>query len=148
MRAENLSKFWTPENKGVSWELLCGNSYIPLKKRVTRNKFYVDGNYAKEIAKNCNNTKSYRKSIKPYLFAYANHFEKEKMIDTICKYFLSQDNLHHHLDVLFSQITSSDEVEASNGQAKYWLWDVMTGEFRGDRAYTLLCYAGILKVGI
>lgn len=148
LRANDLNKFWNSENKGASWELLLGTSSYPsYQKMVHRNRFYVSGQNPKEVAHNCNRRR-HRNSIEPYLVAYANHFGKEKMVDILCKYFLSQDNLHCHLDALFAQLASSEEVMMSNGEAKYWLWDVMTGNFRRDRAYQLLCFAGILKEGI
>lgn len=112
---------------------------------MSRNTFYVSGRNPKEIALNCCNQRRHHESIEPYLDAYASYFEKDRVVDILCNFFLSQDNLHRHLDAIFVQLASREEVEDSNGQTKYWLWDVMTGEFRRDRAYQFLCFAGILK---
>lgn len=86
-----------------------------------------------------------KKSVEPYLVAYAKFFEHDRIVPRLCNYFLNQDHLHHHLNVTFLQLATEEEIEESNGEAKYWLWDVMSGEFRSDRGFQMLQYVGILK---
>jgi hypothetical protein len=122
LKTSYLHQCWDTKNKGASWELIFQNRSSPsMSKRVSRNTFYVSGRNPKEIALNCCNLSRHHESIEPYLDAYASYFEKDRMVHILCNFFLSQDNLHRHLDAIFVQLASREEVEDSNGQTKYWL---------------------------
>eukprot|EP00551_Chaetoceros_affinis_P005378 CAMPEP_0203665706 /NCGR_PEP_ID=MMETSP0090-20130426/2873_1 /ASSEMBLY_ACC=CAM_ASM_001088 /TAXON_ID=426623 /ORGANISM="Chaetoceros affinis, Strain CCMP159" /LENGTH=483 /DNA_ID=CAMNT_0050529353 /DNA_START=33 /DNA_END=1484 /DNA_ORIENTATION=- len=141
LKRADLEKLWNPDNNGARWQTIFRNKYPSARRRVNRNRFYSEGyTTAKQVAINCD-----KKSVEPYLVAYARFFEHDLVIPRLCNYFLSQDHLHHHLDAIFLQLATEEEIEESNREAKYWLWDVLSGEFRVDRGSQMLQYAGILK---
>ena len=155
---------WNVDNKGKSWELVIDGSYPSVSKwvwgvvigngnypsvskSVPRNRFYVEGRNAEAIAKNCvhKSNKAAQREIKPYLEAFVAHFTADQAADRLCNYFLYHDELRGYLSTVFVEVAPDNEVFEAEGDARYWLWDVMSGEFRLDRALTLLQYIGVFK---
>lgn len=141
LRKDDLKVLWDPENKGARWETLLGRQNPSIRRRVCRNRFYsLEYTSSKQVAMNCD-----KKAVEPYLIAFARFFERDRVVLRLCQFFLNKDHLHRHLNAIFLQLATNEEIKESNREAKYWLWDVMSGEFRVDRGSRLLQYAGILK---
>lgn len=139
---------WNVDNKGKSWDSVIDNGNYPsISKRVPRNRFYVEGRNAEAIAKNCvhKSNEAAQREIKPYLEAFVAHFTADQAADRLCNYFLYHDELRGYLSTVFEEVAPDNEVFEAEGDARYWLWDVMSGEFRLDRALTLLQYIGVFK---
>jgi hypothetical protein len=83
--------------------------------------------------------------FKPYLEAYAHYFSDGVAVERLCNSFLAKDELKPSLDAVFHDIASNKEVEDAEGQVRFWLWDIMSGEFHHDRALALLRSVGICR---
>jgi hypothetical protein len=145
LRKQDLDKLWDPENKGASWEILLKTSYPTVQKTTRKNTFYGNGWNVEDISINCSRPE-YIKHIEPYMAAFARYFEKDQVVKILINYFLSEyDHLETNLNAIFRHLATDEEFESSGQDVRNWLWDIMTLEFRQDKAYQLLCCAGILK---
>ena len=65
------------------------------------------------------------------------------MVDWICRNFLANDSLQGSLNFLFREIASPEEVNKADGEARQWLWDIMSGKFQFANGLALLQFSGI-----
>ncbi len=146
---DQLKELWDLKNKGKSWELVLGkgmHDYQPVVERlVTRNRFYAHGSNARSIAKNCVRDTNAAEQIKRYLDPFVAHFTMDEAAERLCNYYLYQDDLHECLNAVFIEVVPTNEVNDAGGDVRYWLWNVISGEFCVDRAVTLLQLIGIFK---
>mmetsp|Transcript_7148 Transcript_7148/g.8272 ORF Transcript_7148/g.8272 Transcript_7148/m.8272 type:complete len:336 (-) Transcript_7148:142-1149(-) len=149
---DQLKDLWDLSNKGKSWELVLGNGtrqYYPVVKRfVPRNRFYVHGNDARSVAKNCVRDTKAAVDIKRYLEPFVAHFTTDQAAERLCNYYLFQDELHECLNAVFIEVAPANEVNEAGRDVRYWLWNVISGEFCLDRAVALLQRIGVFKIDV
>ena len=149
LHSDHLEGLWDLKNKGKSWELVLGDDtihYHPVvNKWIPSNRFYVDGRSAGTIAKNCLRKKEFHLKIKPYLEAFAAHFTMSEAAERLCNYYLYQDELHGYLNNIFVEVAPLNEVNEAGGDVRYWIWNVISGEFCLDRALILLRSIKVFK---
>jgi len=145
LNISQVDKLWDPVNRGKSWETVIGRRHPTVKRHVSRNHFYFDGTTAGQLAHDCLNNRAGIERFKPYLEAFARHFSEEEAVEWLCNSLLSRDSISRSLNAVFTAVASVEEVEEAEGDARYWLWDLMLGDFRLERALSLLRFAGICR---
>lgn len=145
LSAKHLDKLWDPVNTGKSWEIAHGHVRPTVDKRVTRNEFYFRGTTAGQLADDCLENSTAQTQFRPYVEAFARYFSQEVAVEWLCNSFLARDSIRKSLNELFNAISFPEEVNDADGDVRYWLWDLMNGDFRLDRALRLLRFAGICK---
>ena len=142
----DMELLWNPKNIGESWSTVFKTQQPSrLQKRVEPNMFYFSGNTplvkAQESLKSINSPS--RTLFIPYLDAFAKFFSEQFVVDWICRNFLANDSLQGSLNFLFQKIASPEEVNKADGEARQWLWDIMSGEFQFANGLALLQFCGI-----
>lgn len=147
----NLNKLCAHENMGKQWEVVFPRrehrSFYRRVIPVQHNRFCFRGRTGRHIAEDClrDNSHPARQVFLPYLQTFLTFFSEEVAVEWFCSQLVKIEGIDKSLDAIFQAVAPVDDVNDCGGMAKYWLWDVMDGSFRRDRAIELLREAGVCQ---
>ena len=144
---EGIEQLTTAESVGKAWEAVYRQP--PTATRVPRNGFFFRGRTPLAVALDClEGPAEARRCLAPYLELFARFFsatEDGVVVKWLCNAILADESLAVSANTVFRSIASAVEVDEAAGDIRYWLWDLMSGEFSHDRALKLLRFAGVCQ---
>jgi hypothetical protein len=143
----NVEALWCGSAVGKPWEAVVRRR--PDARRVARNGLFFWGATPRALAHDClEGPAEARRRFAPYVNIFARFFaqgEEGLVVERLCNAFLANESLHGSLNTVFRAVASTNEADEAEGDARFWLWDVMSSTFRRDRALAILRFAGICR---